>query len=80
MRDDRQWDCTGFNGDESDTSKIPHGESYAGKLHVRFDEGGAKNDEVRFEGSRKSCGHARRGMSRSTLHPMAVDPIEADNR
>ena len=23
-------------------SKIPHGEPYAGKLHVRFDEGGGR--------------------------------------
>ena len=29
----------GFNGGGSDTSRVPHGEPYAGKLHVRFDEG-----------------------------------------
>jgi len=40
--------CTGFNGDGSDTLRVPHGEPYVGKLHVapllcygvtgRFDE------------------------------------------
>ena len=34
MRNYGQWDCTGFNGDGSDTSKIPHGEPHAGKPHV----------------------------------------------
>ena len=28
-----------FNEDGSDTSQVPHGEPYAGKLLVRFDEG-----------------------------------------
>ena len=32
-------DYIGFNGGGSDTSRVPHGEPYAGKLHVRFDEG-----------------------------------------
>ena len=53
----RQWDCKGFNGDGSDTAKIPHGEPHAGKPHVapslcygvtgRFDEEGLpqKNGE-----------------------------------
>lgn len=35
----RRWGCTGFNGDGSDTLRVPHGEPHAGKLHVRFDEG-----------------------------------------
>ena len=35
-------------------SKIPHGEPYAGKLHVRFDEG-----------ADVPC-----GASRPTLHPL----------
>ena len=35
----RRWNCTGFNGGGSDTLRVPHGEPYAGKLHVRFDEG-----------------------------------------
>ena len=35
----RQWGYIGFNGSGSDTSRGPHGEPYAGKLHVRFDEG-----------------------------------------
>ena len=53
--------------DGSDTSKIPHGEPHAGKPHVapslcygvtgRFDEGQPpKNDEVRFDGSRRPSG------------------------
>ena len=29
----------GFNGGGSDTSRVPYGEPYAGKLQVRFDEG-----------------------------------------
>ena len=33
---------------------VPHGEPYAGKLHVRFDEGAG----------------VPHGASRSTLHPM----------
>ena len=28
----------------SNTSEIPHGEQYAGKLHVRFDEGAGVPD------------------------------------
>ena len=43
----------GFNGGGSDTSRVPHGEPYAGKLHVRFDEGAG----------------VPHGASRSTLHP-----------
>ena len=47
---------------------VPHGEPYAGKLHVRFDEGyPPKNGEVRFEGSRRPSGRTRRGALRSTL-------------
>ena len=38
-RNYRQWGYIGFNGDGSDTLRVPHGEPYAGKLHVRFDEG-----------------------------------------
>ena len=34
----------GFNGGGSDTSRVPHGEPYAGKLHVRFDEGAGVPD------------------------------------
>ena len=41
---------------------VPHGEPYAGKLHVRFDEGyPPKNGEVRFEGSRGPSGRTLRG-------------------
>ena len=87
MRNYRQWDCTGFNGDGSDRSKIPHGEPHAGKQHVapslcygvtdRFDEGQPpKNDEVRFEDSQRPSGRTRRGASRSTLHPMKVSDME----
>ena len=47
---------------------VPHGEPYAGNLHVRFDEGyPPKNGEVRFEGSRRPSGRTRRGALRSTL-------------
>ncbi len=48
---------------------VPHGEPYAGKLHVRFDEGyPPKNGEARFEGSRRPSGRTRQqGASRSTL-------------
>ena len=35
---------------------VPHGEPYAGKLHVRFDEGAG----------------VPHGASRSTLHPFAL--------
>ena len=42
---------------------VPHGEPYAGKLHVRFDEGyPPKNGEVRFEGSRSPSGRSPRGV------------------
>ena len=38
---------------------VPHGEPYAGKLHVRFDEGyPPKNGEARFEGSRRPSGRS----------------------
>ena len=41
---------------------VPHGKPYAGKLHVRFDEGEPpKNGEVRFEGSRRPSGRTLRG-------------------
>ena len=48
---------------------VPHGEPYAGNLHVRFDEGyPPKNGEVRFEGSRRPSGRTRQqGALRSTL-------------
>ena len=53
----------GFNGGGSDTSRVPHGEPYAGKLHVRFDEGyPPKNGEARFEGSRRPSGRSPRGV------------------
>ena len=42
----------GFNGGGSDTLRVTHGEPYAGKRHVRFDE-------------RAGVPH---GTSRSTLH------------
>ena len=52
----------GFNGGGSDTSRVPHGEPYAGKLHVRFNEGyPPKNGEARFEGSRRPSGRTLRG-------------------
>ena len=36
------------------------GQPYAGKLHVRFDEGyPPKNGEARFEGSRRPSGRTR---------------------
>ena len=35
---------------------VPHGEPYAGKLHVRFDEGAG----------------VPHGASRSTLHPLSL--------
>ena len=51
------------NGGGSDMSRVPHGEPYAGKLHVRFDEGyPPKNGEVRFEGSRRPSGRSPRGV------------------
>ena len=37
---------------------VPHGEPYAGKLHVRFDEGAG----------------VPHGASRSTLHPRSPKP------
>ena len=43
-RNYRQWGYIGFNGGGSDTSRVPHGEPYAGKLHVRFDEGAGVPD------------------------------------
>ena len=52
----RQWGYIGFNGGGSDTSRVPHGEPYAGKLHVRFDEGAG----------------VPHGASRSTLHPCTL--------
>ena len=53
----------GFNGGGSDTSRVPHGEPYAGKLHVRFNEGySPKNGEARFEGSRRPSGRSPRGV------------------
>ena len=42
---------------------VPRGEPYAGKLHVRFDEGyPSKNGEARFEGSRRPSGRSPRGV------------------
>ena len=43
----------GLSGGETTSKRVPHGEPYAGKLHVRFDE-------------RAGIPH---GASRSTLHP-----------
>ena len=37
----------GFNGGGSDTLRVTHGEPYAGKRHVRFDEGAGVPDEGR---------------------------------
>ena len=42
-----KWGYIGFNGGGSDTSRVPLGEPYAGKLHVRFDEGAGVPDEGR---------------------------------
>ena len=63
-RNYRQWGYIGFNGGGSDTSRVPHGEPYAGKLHVRLDEGAG----------------VPHGAPRSTLHPgtgrwLSKDPI-----
>ena len=52
----------GFNGGGSDTSRVPHGEPYAGKLHVRFDEGAG----------------VPHGASRSTLHPRSPFPTKSE--
>ena len=42
---------------------VPHGEPYAGKLHVRFDEGyPPKNGEARFEDSQRPSGRSPRGV------------------
>ena len=58
---------------------VPHGEPYAGKLHVRFEEGyPPKNGEVRFEGSRRPSGRTRRGALRSTLLAGVYDPVGPD--
>ena len=43
-RNYRQWGYIGFNGGGSVTSRVPHGEPYAGNLHVRFDEGAGVPD------------------------------------
>ena len=43
----------GLSGGETTSKRVPHGEPYAGKLHVRFDEGAG----------------VPHGASRSTLHP-----------
>ena len=45
------------SGNGSDEYKLPHGEPYAGKLHVRFDEGAG----------------VPHGASRSTLHPRTLN-------
>ena len=39
MENYRRWDYTGSDGGGSDNDSVPHGEPYAGNLHVRFDEG-----------------------------------------
>ena len=53
---------------------VPHGEPYAGKLHVRFDEGyPPKNGEARFEGSRRPSGRSPRGV------PLYSTPSESQN-
>ena len=44
-------------------SNVPHGEPYAGKLHVRFDEGAG----------------VPHGASRSTLHPIAGNYSKPDS-
>ena len=65
---------------------VPHGEPYAGNLHVRFDEGSPpKNGEVRFEGSRRPSGRTRQqGALRSTLHPSVYGgtgkPLDGEGR
>ena len=43
----------GLSGGETPSKRVPRGEQYAGKLHVRFDEGAG----------------VPHGASRSTLHP-----------
>ena len=48
---------------QSSVTLLPLGEPYAGKLHVRFDEGyPPKNGEARFEGSRRPSGRPPRGV------------------
>ena len=43
---------------------VPHGEPYAGKLHVRFDEGAG----------------VPHGASRSTLHPLSYSTMNVARR
>ena len=47
MENYRRWDYTGSDGGGSDNDSVPHGEPYAGNLHVRFDEGAGVPDEGR---------------------------------
>ena len=63
-RNYRQWGYIGFNGDGSDTLRVPHGEPYAGNLHVRFDEGA----------------DVPHGASRSTLLPKGLGGKLGENR
>ena len=53
---------------------VPHGEPYAGKLHVRFDEWyPPKNGEARFEGSRRPSGRTLRGRP-ALLYTLLATP------
>ena len=55
---------------------VPHGEPYAGKLHVRFDEGyPPKNGEARFEGSRRPSGRTLRGRLALLYTLFLPDPV-----
>ena len=59
---------------------VPHGEPYAGKLHVRFDEGyPPKNGEARFEGSRRPSGRTLRGRP-ALLYTLLDLPYDGKGR
>ena len=51
------------------TSRVPHGEPYAGILHVRFDEGYPQSRRRVAKRCTSRGAGVPHGASRSTLHP-----------
>ena len=57
----------GLSGGETTSKRVPHGEPYAGKLHVRFDEGYPQSRRRVAKRCTSRGAGVPHGASRSTL-------------
>ena len=60
----------GLSGRETTSKRVPHGEPYAGELHVRFDEGYPQSRRRVAKRCTSRGAGIPHGASRSALHPL----------